>query len=220
MRDRPAGGTEAELGISARKCTGSRQERFCGREDASAHDCACRKSCDRDLHRKMHGLDARCPYGERRGPTAEPPTATVVSLLVPLFSVPLLSFSLSRRPTQSFNRVILNNSNLSLRFGSSTLPHASIDVNRSKNGIILPQFVENREKTKQFQKFQMFLALIFGFEYFFFLSCPKQTLNPKQLFQSSFQTSTFQTDIGRSKQIAPGKLSLSVAQTIAENVSP
>jgi hypothetical protein len=31
------------------------------------------------------------PYGKRRGPAAEPPTATVVSLLDSLFSVPLLS---------------------------------------------------------------------------------------------------------------------------------
>jgi hypothetical protein len=151
MRDRPAGGTEAELGVSARKCTGSRQERFCGREDASAHDCACRKRCDRDLHRQMNGLDARCPYGKRRGPAAEPSTATVVSLVVPFFSVTLPSVPLilqgGRRNLLWFNRVILN-SDFPLKFRSSTFPHAGTGVNRSKNGIILRQFVENRAKTQ------------------------------------------------------------------------
>ena len=86
------------------------------------------------------------------------------------------------------------------------------------------QYYDNLLKTgrkqNNFRNFKCSLLWFLDLNTFFFLSRPKQTLNPKQLFESSFQTSTFQTDIGRSKQIAPGKLSLSVAQTIAENVSP
>ena len=177
MRDRPAGGTEAELGISTRKCTGSRQERFCGREDASAHDCACRKRCDRDLHRKMHGLDARCPYGKRRGPAAEPPTATVVSPLVTLVS-PCPSPRCFKEADRSLQSCHSYNSKLSLNFRTSTLPHAGTEINRLKNGIILRQFVVNREKTKKNKKFEMIL-LSFSDLKLFFLSCaPKAIFEP------------------------------------------
>jgi hypothetical protein len=175
MRDRPAGGTEAELGISARKCTGSRQERFCGREDASAHDCACRKRCDRDLHRKMHGLDARCPYGKRRGPAAEPPTATVVSPLVTLVS-PCPSPRCFKEADRSLQSCHSYNSKLSLNFRTSTLPHAGTDINWSKKRYNTTTICYKPGETKKNQKFEMIL-LSFSDLKLFFLSCA-----PKAIF--------------------------------------